>query len=381
MNEMMTQFLRLITYPPNMFQCCRNPKVVCVDGIVLSVENEKILNRRFNKPWINEEEVLSTRFSTRPQRQIIVLKKEEKRILKLFLDAGISVQEMVSLKSAHPTSDVIHFMDLTRVLRRGKYVSDPLLGDFFHSLYKTVCPVISLVPSRIWNHIQEILDKKDIVKNEQTLVDYYSPVMGKFLLYLLKKREHQEIVSSGFKVLEELLKKAKKTYSPQFKKWQDPHEEITNPRNRTTVNEYLEEVFESGTFFPGRPAIRTIKKIRMAKEKQCSKKHKAPGALGAGTLLFWCAEHRFCLGFVVLDASESITQVAEVFISRFKTQPPVIIYDNGCNLSEYILNRNPLLFLATLILSDGFHWRNHKNCSIPFNSREYTFLDCKLYII
>ena len=39
--------------------------------------------------------------------------------------------------------------------------------------------------------------------------------------------------------------------------------------------------------------------------------------------------------------------------------PQVIIYDNGCNLHNYCLNREPLFFKNSWFLVDRFHWPNH----------------------
>jgi hypothetical protein len=107
----------------------------------------------------------------------------------------------------------------------------------------------------------------------------------------------------------------------------------------------------------------------------CNKNYKRPGRLGAGTVLFWCAEHRHCIGFLVLTAAESVRHVFEVFVSRFKEMPKVIIYDNGCNLHEYVLNRDPRPFINTLIMSDGFHILDHKNCALTYNPNRYQFLE------
>ena len=41
------------------------------------------------------------------------------------------------------------------------------------------------------------------------------------------------------------------------------------------------------------------------------------------------------------------------------TAPSVIIYDNGCNLHQYILNREPVHFKSSWLLVDRFHWPNH----------------------
>ena len=39
--------------------------------------------------------------------------------------------------------------------------------------------------------------------------------------------------------------------------------------------------------------------------------------------------------------------------------PSVAIYDNGCNLHNYSLNREPNFFKRTWFLVDRFHWPNH----------------------
>ena len=39
--------------------------------------------------------------------------------------------------------------------------------------------------------------------------------------------------------------------------------------------------------------------------------------------------------------------------------PAQVIYDNGCNLHNYCLNREPNFFKKTRFYVDKFHWRNH----------------------
>ncbi|KAI8892409.1 hypothetical protein BC833DRAFT_570136 [Globomyces pollinis-pini] len=38
--------------------------------------------------------------------------------------------------------------------------------------------------------------------------------------------------------------------------------------------------------------------------------HKIPGTFGSGVLLYWCGEHRFCIGFSVLEKAESLQELA-----------------------------------------------------------------------
>jgi hypothetical protein len=137
-----------------------------------------------------------------------------------------------------------------------------------------------------------------------------------------------------------------------------------------------QEVQDTGHFFPRRPVIRKVTPLQIGREAaECNKDYKQAGKLGAGTLLFWCADHRVCLGYVILSSAESVRHVYEVFVSRFKQMPRVIIYDNGCNLHEYALNRDPRLFIDTMFFSDGFHTENHTNCALTYNPNLYRYLD------
>ena len=96
--------------------------------------------------------------------------------------------------------------------------------------------------------------------------------------------------------------------------------------------------------------------------------------MAAGTLCIWCACHRKSIGFIVLQSAESVEHVYNILLTRFPQLPEIIIYDNGCNLYEYILNRSPEFFLKTMIVCDGFHVANHINCCAAFDYTKYPFL-------
>lgn len=103
----------------------------------------------------------------------------------------------------------------------------------------------------------------------------------------------------------------------------------------------------------------------------CTKRYYHGKKKGDGTIFFFCAEHRKCLGFAFLTSPESADTVFEILWTRFNKLPPVIVYDNGCNLSEYILNREPAWIKDILIVVDGLHIQGHVNCSRAYDSRAY----------
>ena len=133
-----------------------------------------------------------------------------------------------------------------------------------------------------------------------------------------------------------------------------------------------EELMKTGVCFPGRPAHSIIdRKLFMQKLiDACTKKYtSATSKQGAGVVCFWCANHGCCLGWVFLTSAESCEVVFTTLVTRFQVMPKVIVYDNGCNLSDYCLNRAPALFNNTIFLVDAFHYKSHVNCSLSFNSK------------
>jgi hypothetical protein len=87
---------------------------------------------------------------------------------------------------------------------------------------------------------------------------------------------------------------------------------------------YKDELDRTGVFFPGRPAYQTVRDIKLSAEKKCPKDAKQPGKFGSGTLLFWCAQHRCCIGFVILQSAESVQHVYTAMVTRFRVMPKVI---------------------------------------------------------
>lgn len=91
-----------------------------------------------------------------------------------------------------------------------------------------------------------------------------------------------------------------------------------------------------------------------------------------------------CYGFQVLHVCESPNIPFTILFERFEkgmhiaiilcmmhnyyclyhVAPEVVIYDNGCNLHSYCLNREPDHFKFTWFVVDRFHWPNHTGMCI-----------------
>ncbi|KAI8893111.1 hypothetical protein BC833DRAFT_532166 [Globomyces pollinis-pini] len=188
-----------------------------------------------------------------------------------------------------------------------------------------------------------------------------------------ESRKYQECIS----LLDYILTKARQCYQIRNRNYIPIIERVADS-DRVTYRNGQEELLKTGSFFPNHPYIRKIGRITVGKNHEgstCNHSFKEAGQLGAGTVIYWCAEHRQCLGFSVLQAAESSCSIFNTLITRFNPMPSVIIYDNGCNLHDYIMNRAPNFFKNTLIYSDGFHWKGHNNCSLNYNSKLYSFLE------
>ena len=89
-NAVMTAFLALIDYPSNHFQCCENPSVVCIDGIVLSVESRRI---NLKTPWVDPSP-LRNRFNLKEDRYLVSFSKDQKEFLRAFIRTGAYIEDL-----------------------------------------------------------------------------------------------------------------------------------------------------------------------------------------------------------------------------------------------------------------------------------------------
>lgn len=157
-------------------------------------------------------------------------------------------------------------------------------------------------------------------------------------------------------------------------------ETIKNLSNGTTAPSFeILELWKTGCYFPGYRVKRKITEIKIPTEKfECTKIYKQPRTMGPGILYFFCVTHQKCIGFIILKKPESLKIVAETIMTRFNIMPKIILYDNGCNLNEYILNRYPEMFEDTRIMVDGFHFQSHNNCSHSYDTRSHPEITNKL---
>lgn len=150
------------------------------------------------------------------------------------------------------------------------------------------------------------------------------------------------------------------------------------------------------SFFPSLPRIRNRRHYeadvdRKSKVQLCTKGYNAHPSLTPGIFTLFCPHGMFllcsiyimhihissgiCYGFEAMRLHESPNTPFSILYERFPegklpnmivskcmhtlTGPSKLIYDNGCNLHNYCLNREPDFFMKTRFFVDRFHWKNH----------------------
>lgn len=87
-----------------------------------------------------------------------------------------------------------------------------------------------------------------------------------------------------------------------------------------------------------------------------------------GIMVIWCLDCGICRYFGVMERAESPRHPFEVLYTRCAEAPRRFVFDNGCNVHAYMLNREPAFFQPTRMLIDQVHFRTHTNCAPDFNT-------------
>lgn len=107
------------------------------------------------------------------------------------------------------------------------------------------------------------------------------------------------------------------------------------------------------------------------KETNCRKESYGHPTLSPGIFTIFCP-HGICYGFEAMDSHESPRHPFNIFRTRFKVAPDIIVYDNACQLHTYCLNRDPVFFKFVKFLIDRFHWKGHCGCSKGYCMDSYS---------
>lgn len=219
-NSVVTEFLKILVYPQSFFKCCESPKIVCVDGIVLSVENRRIEKQCLTEPW-RDTTVSNQRFSKRRDRNVLAMDKDDYIIIRSFVHTGIVFtkfvgierEELVRLNTKMRGSPVLVFLICAGVLTGDLIRCPALLCEFVQCLYKEVSPASSLAPAPIWATLKSICEKKTIQSSYMDTIARHAPVLNGVLNYAVSLEVNSHPYRSCLLLLAHLLGKAYACYS------------------------------------------------------------------------------------------------------------------------------------------------------------------------
>lgn len=130
------------------------------------------------------------------------------------------------------------------------------------------------------------------------------------------------------------------------------------------------EAAKCGELFPVRPLVRPRVRFKNASggdlwNDDCSKQYRfhpshTPGLF---TIQCVCARPKL-LGITVMSESEGIATALSSLITRFPNLPGTTFYDNACNFVRSIRLRLLWVLDETDVLTDRFHYRSHRCCSL-----------------
>jgi len=91
----------------------------------------------------------------------------------------------------------------------------------------------------------------------------------------------------------------------------------------------------------------------------CSKAAPSVRGLTNGIMVYSCGLCRCIVGFHALDKPEGTLAVFSSLYTRFEEAPDIIVYDNGCNLANSCVMREPEFFESSDFYVDAFHHESH----------------------
>ena len=220
------------------------------------------------------------------------------------------------------------------------------------------CGIIQIAGESVketFNAIQEIANGNFIrIQSHIVLVKKYAPMLADFILSNDISQQH---ISS---LLSDLLISIKTPFRiplPGDDFYGDP----------ATVDSM------KLTFLPNHPPCRGQATYKANKRREitneCNKEYRKHNKLSPGVFTMVCP-HGVCLGFHIMESPESPKVPFNMLMYHFNEMPSLIIYDNCCQLHNYILKREPTRFSNTRFMVDRLHDKTHK-CTAGYTMDSY----------
>ena len=123
------------------------------------------------------------------------------------------------------------------------------------------------------------------------------------------------------------------------------------------------------SYYPNHPKKKMLRKyvVNHTKDRElCQKPENSSKTHASGVFSFGClCPKAITMGFELMKQPESPHNIFRFLMTRDFLQdggPSLegVVYDNGCSLSKYILNREAKHFEWMRTMVDGMHWSGHK---------------------
>lgn len=189
----MSEYLKLVDYPMDLFKCCEVPEIISTDGgyrfltvgIVLSIETWRIEEANLQAPWKSKEPPLSQRASTRTSRSVIPFKNNEDRKQMYEYSHSDGIQEMDYKKLIRVVKalclSIGSLLESTSVFVNKCFKPHASLKPFFQSCSKLIFPAIHFVPKCLWDEIESLIKSKTLSVEIMESVARQSPILSNTL--------------------------------------------------------------------------------------------------------------------------------------------------------------------------------------------------------
>ena len=249
------------------------------------------------------------------------------------------------------------------------------LGIFLGNNLATDSPVLAYLPRRVAIPIQFDLEHNSWVLQVETVkaVAQFAPLLFNVLGAAGACRTLPFTVPNAFKILLSVLceRSRRCVEGPGM-------QDSMNLNERSIPSSASTQCLQTGICC-GLPQLRNRPRFEAdnvqadngtEEDGGCHKNFQWGGARTGGVMTVFC-EHEVCYASFVMEGSESRDHLFSFMVKYLERPPEVLVYDFGCAVLDYCLNRLPDWFKDTLVVVDRFHWSNHKACCSSFNMRVY----------
>lgn len=186
--------MKLVDIPTDLFTCCQNPSIISMDGIVLSVEQDRIRRANLSSPWLSEQ-TSRHRATTRVGRNIIrTTSKFDRDLLGAFATTGIDQDQLgrlgVSLEPA--IFEMIQLVKKQNKERTG-FVCNESFRSFFRSCSKQIFPAAHYLPYSVWIVAESVGINRSINVEQYDLAARNAPMFASHLNFIRNQQSETAV--------------------------------------------------------------------------------------------------------------------------------------------------------------------------------------------